>query len=151
MLSKCYIFEQAQLIGLGNNNRKWIVDMKKEMQLYLNMYFNIDCIGYLIQNANMNYISCKYWYFLMTHTKALAVVVAHDMYLEFAEGELNESWNIRETMIYWECRENLSDQMLTYKPISSIYRGDSIYQVDENMRVYVAQILKQQNICRTNN
>ena len=57
----------------------------------------------------------------MTHAKALAVVVAHDMYLECAEGELNELWNIREPMKLWEFRENISEKILTYKPTSRLY------------------------------
>ena len=31
----------------------------------------------------------------MRHAKAMAVVVAYDIYLEVAEGELNEEWGLR--------------------------------------------------------
>ena len=58
--------------------------------MYLNMYFKFDCIDQLIKNANITYRNRKYWKFLMTHAKALDVVVAYYMYLEFSEGELNE-------------------------------------------------------------
>ena len=81
--------------------------MNKARQLYLIMNFNIDCIDNLIHKANMTYHNCKLWNSHMTHAKALDVVVSYDMYLECGEGELNESWNIREPMILWEFREKI--------------------------------------------
>ena len=50
MLSKCYVFEQANERQIVDKKYKWIIDMNEERQLYLNMYFNIECINHLIQN-----------------------------------------------------------------------------------------------------
>ena len=47
---------------------------------------------------------------------------------------MNESWNIRELMKFWEFRENLSKKMLTQNPTSLLYRSD------ENMRESSTQI-----------
>ena len=65
------------------------------------MYFNIDCIDNLMQNTKTTYHTRKYCHSPITHTKELDVVLAHYMYLEYDDGELNESWNIREPMTYW--------------------------------------------------
>ena len=86
--------------------------MNNSIQLYLNMYFNIDCIDPLTQNTNMTYPTCKYWHSPMNHVKLLDVVVAYCMYIECAKGKLNKSWNIIEPMKFWEFREKLSDKML---------------------------------------
>ena len=62
--------------------------MNEERQLYLNMYFNIECINHLIQNKTITYQNCKYCNSLMTHMKGLTVVVVYDLYLECAEGRV---------------------------------------------------------------
>ena len=95
--------------------------MNEARQLYVSMYFKIDCIDHQIKNAERHLYTRKYQHSPMTHAKALDVVVAHDMYLECAEGELNELWNIREPMKLWEFRENISEKILTYKPTSRLY------------------------------
>ena len=53
--------------------------MNEARQLYLNMYFNIDCIDHLIQNAKMTYRTLKYWNSPMNDVKVLAIVVAYNM------------------------------------------------------------------------
>ena len=73
------MFEQAKERGLGNNKLKWIIEMNEARQLYLNMYFNIDCIYHLIQNAKMTYRTLKYWNSPMNDVKVLAIVVAYNM------------------------------------------------------------------------
>ena len=65
--------------------------MNEVRQLYLNMYFNNDFIYHLIQNLKMHFHTRKYWHSPMTHVKLLAIVVEYDIYLECADGELNES------------------------------------------------------------
>ena len=44
----------------------------------------------------------------MRHAKAMAVVVAYDIYLEVAEGELNEEWGLREPMDFWRTNAHTS-------------------------------------------
>ena len=45
--------------------------MNEARQLYLNIYFKIDCIDHLVYNAKTSYHTCKYWHYPMTHVKAL--------------------------------------------------------------------------------
>ena len=33
------------------NKHKWIIDMNEAIQMYLNIYLNIDCIDHPIRNA----------------------------------------------------------------------------------------------------
>jgi hypothetical protein len=69
----------------------------------------------------------------MIHGKALAVVVAYDMYLECAKGDLDPAWKIEKPMDFWPFREKLSEQMLQYKPTRRKYPGDG------NMRAATQQ------------
>ena len=52
----------------------------------------------------------------MVHRKALAIVVAYDMYLECTEGQLDASWRIKKPVDFFRFREKLGKQMLTYSP-----------------------------------
>ena len=60
------------------------------------------------------------------HAKAMAVVVAYDMYKEVAEGELNINWKLDEkkVMNFWQFRDCLSIQLLTYDPKRCALPGD---------------------------
>ena len=64
----------------------------------------------------------------MNHAKALGIVVAYDIYLECCEGQLDSEWK-RTPVSFWEFRECLSRQMLSYHPSNMNYLGD------EKMRV----------------
>ena len=61
-----------------------MIEMNEARQMYLNIYFNIDCIGHLIQNEKITYPTRKYYHSPMTRAKSLAVVVVYDMYPECA-------------------------------------------------------------------
>ena len=65
---------------------------------------------------------------MMLHRKAMLVVMAYDMYLEAAEGNLRDEWNLEGPMDFWRFRENLANRMLKYKPSARSYLGD------DNMR-----------------
>ena len=60
----------------------------------------------------------------MLHTKDLSVVNAYDMHLDCAEGNIEEEWKVEITMTLWEFCDNLSEQMLIYKPSHRVYPGD---------------------------
>lgn len=115
--------------GKGNNKRFWGIEMNEARQLYLSTYSRIDSMDHMIKNASMFYRSWKYWHAPMLHGKALAVVIAFDMYLEIAEGKLDESWKVNNTVKFWRFRELLSEQMLQYNPIDRKYPGDDKMRV----------------------
>jgi hypothetical protein len=82
-------------------------------------------MDHLIQDAKCFYRSWKYWHAAMLHGKALAVVVAYNMYLEVAEGKLDPAWKNEKPMGFHTFRERLSEQMLIYIPEAKQYQGDS--------------------------
>ena len=75
----------------------------------------------------MNYRSWKYWHAAMIHAKAMAVVVAYDVYKELTEGG---SFDIpaRKAVDFHRFREKLGVQMLTYNPVKKKYPGDEKFR-----------------------
>jgi hypothetical protein len=132
-LNECSMFIRKKERGRGASKRQWGIEMNDARQMYLQSYFRIDTIDHLISNCNMFYRSWKYWHSPMIHGKALAVVVAYDMYLECTEGDLDPVWKVEKPMDFWSFREKLSEQMLQYKPTRRKYPGDS------NMRAATQQ------------
>jgi hypothetical protein len=61
----------------------------------------------------------------MLHRKALGLVVAYGMYLEVAEGKIMPVWKLEEPLDFSQFWEQLSKQMLAYKPSNQSYPGDS--------------------------
>lgn len=83
----------------------------------------------MIKNTGLFYRSWKYWHSPMLHGKALAIVVAYDMYLECTEGNLNPAWKVEHPITFWRFRETLAKQMLAYDPSHRQYPGDSSMRV----------------------
>eukprot|EP00957_Ditylum_brightwellii_P121898 9296026-Ditylum_brightwellii.AAC.1 len=79
------------------------------------------------------YRSQKYWHSPKLHGTCMATAVAYDIYLEVAEGEICQTWRDDNPMNFWEFRDRLSIQKLTYKPTMCTYPGD------ENMCVSIQQ------------
>ena len=128
-LNTCDIYVRERSRGRGENKRHWAIEMNEARDLYLSTYSRIDSIDHLIKNCHMFYRSWKYWHAAMLHAKALAVVVAYDIYLEVAEGHLDSSWKVEHPMGFFEFREQLSLQMLRYNPTDRRYPGDSKMRV----------------------
>ena len=80
-------------------------------------------MDHIIENARLFYRSWKYWHSPMLHGKSMAVVVAYDMCLEVAQGNLRGGWKLEEPMDFWRFRENLANVMLKYKLSARNYPG----------------------------
>ena len=101
--------------------------MNEARHLYLKSYGTVDKqMDHLIKNCHMKYRSWKYWHSAMLHGKALAVVVAYDIYLECAAGKLDPTWRVDKPVDFHRFREKLAVQiqMLTYSPKNLSYPGD---------------------------
>eukprot|EP00957_Ditylum_brightwellii_P144719 11024468-Ditylum_brightwellii.AAC.1 len=96
--------------------------MNAARQLYLALYYKIDLIDHMIKNCCMTYINHKYWHSPMIHGKCLVIVIVYDLYLEVAEGKFSEIWRCDDPMPVWEFREQLSIQLLRYKPTNCPYK-----------------------------
>ena len=141
-LNECGMYVRKRERGRGDNKRFWGIEMNDARELYLSTYSRIDSIDHLIKNARIFYRSWKYWHSPMLHGKSLAVVVAYDMYVEVAEGQLNEAWIIEDPMDFWSFREKLSLQMLEYNPSRRKYPGDS------KMRASTQQSRRQRQVAQ---
>lgn len=64
----------------------------------------------------------------MIHAKAMAVVVAYDMYKEAAEGKLFTDWEVEKPVSFYRFREKLAKQQLRYTPRDHIYLGDEKFR-----------------------
>ena len=115
--------------------------MNEGRQLYLKSYYRVDNLDASLEKSKMYYRSWKYWHMAMLHAKKIAVSVAYSMYIEVAEGNLDQDWKVDSPLSFWDFRDRLSKQMLEYNPINLLYPGD------ENMRS-VTRIEKRKRIGR---
>jgi len=122
-LNSCALYAQTKQRGRDSNKKQWAIEMNEARDLYLNTYGGIDRMDHLIQNCNMGYRSWKYWHSAMIHGKAMAVVVAYDIYLECCTGNLTPGWKTKAVSFY-RFREILARQMLHYSPTDRKYPGD---------------------------
>ena len=100
-LNECILWLRKKERGTGKSKRLWGIEMSSTRNLYLQSYYRIDCMDHMIKNARLFYRSWKYWHSPMLHGKAMLVVVAYDMYLEVAEGKINNDWKLDEPMDFW--------------------------------------------------
>lgn len=72
----------------------------------------------------------------MLHAKAMAIVVAYDMYLECSEGKLDNDWELLDNkgkhspVSFHVFRETLARQMLQYNPKHKKYLGDDKFRAN---------------------
>ena len=66
--------------------------MNEARQIYLGTYSLIDSIYHLIKTFRMEYKCWKYGHSLIINAMSLSMFVDYNMYLEVAEGELDQTW-----------------------------------------------------------
>ncbi|KAL3936788.1 MAG: hypothetical protein SGARI_002405 [Bacillariaceae sp.] len=116
--------------GKGKHKREWAIEMNESRRLYLGTYGAVDRLDHLITNCNMHYRCWKYWHSPMIHAKAMAVVVAYDIYLECCEGKMRAGeWKVERPVSFHRFREKLAMQMLQYTPENRRYPGDEHFRV----------------------
>jgi hypothetical protein len=66
----------------------------------------------------------------MLHGKAMAIVVAYDIYLELAEGNVDPAWKLdkKDIVDFYVFRETLARQKLAYNPKALKYLGDDMFR-----------------------
>jgi len=104
--------------------------MNESRQLHLKTYGKVDTIDHLIKNCNVSCRMWKCWHAPMLHAKAMAAVIAYDMYKECAEGNLRAGeWKIEKPVSFHCFRERLVQQMMRYHPQQQVYPGDEKFRV----------------------
>ena len=112
--------------------------------LYLSTYGVIDNVDKMIKFSQMKLCSWKYWHAAMLHAKKMVGVIAYDMYLECCEGKINPLWKVDKPLNFWQFRDKLGQQMLSYTPKFCYYAGDermrSFTSMNKNERKKKASI-----------
>jgi hypothetical protein len=126
-LNDCRLTVELRTRGKGTKKRTWGIEMNDARRLYLSTYFTIDVVDHLLKNANIFYRIWKYWHAPMNHCFAMVLVLAHSIYEECAEGEIEPTWKVEKKRVlsFFEFREKLSRQMLGYNPKKILYPGDA--------------------------
>ena len=88
-LNSCKASIRKKERGRGANKHHWGIEMNEARDLHLKTYGRVDVMDHYIKNTGMFCRSWKYWHSAVLHSKAMAIAVAHDMYLECAEGQLD--------------------------------------------------------------
>ena len=123
-IAQCSKYLRKKQRGQKDNKREWVIEMNDARALYLATYGIIDNVDKLIKYSNMSICSWKYWHAAMLHAKKMVCVIAYDMYLECSEGNLNPLWKVKKPLTYWQFRDKLGQQMLSYTPKFCYYAGD---------------------------
>lgn len=124
------LYVSKRVRGKGRSKRVWGIEQNEARETYLGHYYGIDNLDHMIKNCSIRYITWKYWHAPYLHAQAMGVVAAYDMYMECADGQLDNSWAIpmHKRMSFTQFRIKLSEQMLTYDPRHNNYPGDSKFR-----------------------
>lgn len=116
----------------------WGIEMNEARELYLSTYGSVDTVDSQIRRCSMNYRTFKYWHAPKNHALALAVVAAYGMYEEcLLEEKAHNFWDLddeekkrakKEVLSFYQFREKLSLQALSYTPVNRYYPGDKLFR-----------------------
>ena len=123
-LSECKNFLEVRARGRKEKKRLYVIEQNHSRRLYLKTYSRIDSIDHLLKNIKVHYTSWKYWHSPVNHAKTLAVIIAHDMYLEVAEGKLDPALKIERPVDLSSFLDVLSKQQCEYSMRNRHYSGD---------------------------
>ena len=112
MMNQCSYYNIMKYRGAVDNKRVWNIEANEFRDLYLGIFYKVDCIYHLIHKCHISYQILKYWHSPMLHAKYLAVVTDYDMYLECDEGGKEEEWKVEKPTTFWEFCEKFSDNIL---------------------------------------
>ena len=139
-LPSCQLYVGKKERGRKEDKVVWGIEQHEAHATYLGHYYGIDIADHLISNANIKFISWKFWHMPYLHALSMGVLAAYDMYCECCDGGLDSSWRIdpKHRMSFAEFRQVLSKQMLEYDPAKLKYMGDELSRV-------VTQLHKKRN------
>ena len=132
-LPSAQLYVTTKSRGRGDEKRTWGIEQNEGRQTYLGHYFAVDNVDHMIKIAMIRFITWKYWHAPYLHCLSIAVIAAYDMYLEIAEGHLDQEWKVETPMTFNKFRKELSIRMLSYDPRNNVYPGD------EGFRNYTQQ------------
>ena len=112
--------------GRGKNRKKYMNVVNNAEELFTRTRQAMNDFATQKDSARLSYRSRKSWHNPMLDAKAMAVVVAYDMYRECAEAKIEPLWEVKQPLSFLEFQDKLSKQMLEYQPRRRHYPGDSV-------------------------
>lgn len=130
-LPSCQLYVSKKDRGRKDDKLVWGIEQNEGRETYLRHYFGIDIADHLIKNANIKFLSWKFWHAPYLHALSMGVLAAYDMYQECCDGALDPDWKIdkKRRMSFSVFRQTLSLQMLEYDPTKLRYLGDHSHRV----------------------
>ena len=127
-LPSCQLYVSKKDRGRKDDKMVWGIEQNEGRETYLGHYFGIDIADHMIQNANIRFISWRFWHMPYLHALSMGVLAAYDMYNECCDGDLDPDWKIpqKKRMSFAVFRQRLSKQMLEYDPSKLMYMGDEM-------------------------
>lgn len=125
-LPSCSLYVSKKSRGRGGAKRVWGIEQNEARETYLGHYYAIDNVDHMIKLAQIRFISWKYWHAPFLHAFAIAIIAAYDMYIECAQGELEQEWSVpeNERLDFQGFRLLCSEIMLQYDAKKQMYPGD---------------------------
>ena len=112
--------------GQGDTKRIWGIEMNEGRQTYLKLYCAVDKIDQALKEWMVNYITWRWWHAPVRHGKAIGLSMAHQLYLQCAQGGVDPSWKVDKPMSAPAYRRKLSRQLCEYRARNRQYPGDEI-------------------------
>ena len=89
-LPSCQLYVSKKERGRKEDKLVWGIEQNEGRETYLGHYFGIDIADHMIQNANIRFISWRFWHMPYLHALSMGVIAAFDMYNECCNGGLTK-------------------------------------------------------------
>jgi hypothetical protein len=122
-LSENVLYVRERKKGRGEQQRKWGIEMCNARELYLKNYSAVDKMDQALINWRVTYRSWRWWHAPMRHGKAIAMSMAYQLYLQCAEGGVDQDWKVPPVSgpLF---KKKMSFQMVNYRARNMHYPGD---------------------------
>lgn len=88
----------------GENKCTWVIEWNSARYLHLKMCGVVDTFNQQLKKCHIDHVLQKYWHSAMHHTTAMAITIAHDVYLELATEHLTkEAFDISKVTLSLKC------------------------------------------------
>ena len=123
-LAEVQLYVREKERGRGTEKRVWAIEMNEARDLYLFLYGGVDKIDQMLKEWNTDYVTWRWWHAPMKHFKSITGVMAYQMYLDCASGELDADWKVDKPMSHVSFRQKLGEQLCKYTAAKCKYPGD---------------------------
>ena len=97
-LNKVGLYVEERTRGRGDQKRVWGIEMNEAQRYYLTNYHAIDKYNQKIKTNDVSIKTSRWWQYPEGHTRSMAVVAAHEIYLNCGRGNVDPEWKIAKPM-----------------------------------------------------